>query len=219
MASGLAPALAQNIQYTRNATDPKLRGGLRVNPSTLALEFQIALGSYPGRAGLDVPVTISYSSKVWRVAYQGYNPGQYTSSGQPIGNGYTMVGAIYGEYSRSGWASSLGTAFVDTWSNTDVYDQFGNATGNNCPQGCYAVDRVFAHMPDGSVHELRSSDQPSGAGAATPDDLYAVDGSRLRYQRSTQTLFLPDGSRYINGQYVDRNGNLLAGGSNALTDR
>jgi hypothetical protein len=44
-----------------------------------------------------------------------------------------------------------------------------------------------------------------------PDDLYTVDGSRMRYQRSTQTLFMPDGSRFLmaSRQYVDHNGNIL----------
>jgi RHS repeat-associated protein len=217
------PALAQNpapnIQYTKNATDSKLRGEMKVNPSTLALEFQLPIAVYPGRAGLDVPVTVSYSSKVWRIAYQGYNPGGFTSSGQPVGNGYTIITAMYAEHSRAGWTSSIGFPVIDTWSDTDVYDQFGSPTGDTCPLGCFSVDRVLARMPDGSAHELRSTDQPSAAGAATPDDYYAVDGSRMRYQRSTGTLFMPDGSRYLIGgaQYVDRNGNTLTYG-NGVTD-
>ena len=55
---------AQNIQYTKNAADPNLRGNLTVNPATRAVELQIPLGDYPGRAGSNLPVTISYSSKV-----------------------------------------------------------------------------------------------------------------------------------------------------------
>jgi hypothetical protein len=68
-------------------------------------------------------------------------------------------------------------------------------------------------MPDGSSRELRSSDQPKAANDPTPlpDELYAVDGSRMHNRRSIQTLFMPDGSRYVfgSGQYVDRNGNTL----------
>ena len=40
---------------------------------------------------------------------------------------------------------------------------------------------------------------------------YAVDGSRMRYDTNTATLYLPDGTRYILGgsfaQFIDRNGN------------
>jgi RHS repeat-associated protein len=222
LALSCLPALAQNstpnIQYTTNATDSKLRGELKVNPSTLALEFQLPIAVYPGRAGLDVPVTVSYSSKVWRIAYQGYNPGSYGSDGVPVGDGYTILTAMYGEYSRAGWTGSLSFPVIDTWSSNDTYDQSGGPTPSNgaCPNGCYSVDRILARMPDGSAHELRSGDQPVAYNGTTPDDYYAVDGSRMRYQRSTGTLFMPDGSRYLIGsaQYVDRNGNTLtyAGG-------
>jgi hypothetical protein len=139
-------ALAQtppNIQYTKNGTDSKLRGELRVNPSTLALEFQLPIAAYPGRAGVNVPVTVSYASSVWRIAYQYYNPGQYTSNGQPLGNGYTGVAAMYAERSRAGWVSSLEFPVVDTWSNSEAYDQFGSPTGNTCPLGCYFIDKVL----------------------------------------------------------------------------
>jgi hypothetical protein len=199
VAVGCLQALAQNspnIQYTKNGTDSKLRGELMVNPSTLALEFQLPIATYPGRSGVNVPVTISYSSSVWRIAYQYYNPGHYTSSGQPIGDGYTVVAAMYAEHSRAGWSSSVEFPVVDTWSNNEAYDMNGSPTGNTCTLGCYVVDRVLVRMPDGSTHELRSSDQPIATPFTPPDDLYVVDGSRMRYQRSTQTLFMPDGSRY-----------------------
>src|ERR1700754_2672726 len=77
--AGCLQVLAQsspNIQYTNNGTNSKLRGDLKVNPSTLALEFHLPIAAYPGRAGVNVPVTVSYSSSVWRIAYQFYNPGQ-----------------------------------------------------------------------------------------------------------------------------------------------
>jgi hypothetical protein len=48
---------AQDVQFNQGAADLKLRSNLRVNPSTHALEFNIPLGSYPGRAGA-VPITI-----------------------------------------------------------------------------------------------------------------------------------------------------------------
>src|SRR3979490_1727922 len=72
-------AQTPNVQYTNKAVDLGLRGNLTVNPSTRALEIQIPLGSYAGRAGFNTPIAISYSSKVHRIKYEGYNPGHYTS--------------------------------------------------------------------------------------------------------------------------------------------
>jgi hypothetical protein len=90
-----------NVQYTNRAVDLGLRGNLTVNPSTRAVEIQIPFGSYAGRAGVNVPISISYSSKVHRIKYEAYNPGQYGSNGVPIGNGYTMVTDRFAEYSSA----------------------------------------------------------------------------------------------------------------------
>jgi RHS repeat-associated protein len=65
---------------------------------------------------------------------------------------------------------------------------------------------------------LRASDQPRSFTAPLPDDYYAVDGSRMRYQRSTGTLFLQDGSRVVGGQHIDRNGNTLTAVTGGLQD-
>jgi RHS repeat-associated protein len=211
--SVFAQTAPPNIQYTNKTFDLGLRGELRINPSTRALEIQINLGNYAGRAGLNLPVILNYSSKVWRVDYNFYNPGQFTSSGNPIGNGFTGVVARYAEHSAAGWTSSLGFPFFDN-APIQYYNYGGGPVPdvNSCGlQGCYLIDRLLIWMPDGSEHELRSSDQPITPGTTPSDNLYAVDGTRIRYQRSTQTLFMPDGSRYLmaGNQYVDRSGNTL----------
>jgi hypothetical protein len=204
-----------NVEFNNKTVDFGDRGDSKVNSSTLGMEIQISLGNYPGRAGTSLPVTLNYSSKLWRFDYNFYNPGQYTSSGHPIGNGYTGVVARYAERSMSGWTSSMGFPFLDG-APPQYYDSTGypKPDVNSCGGGgCYTVDRLLIWMPDGSSHEFRSSDQPHSVYDNTqlPNDLYAVDGSRMRYQRSTQTLFMADGSRYLiaGHQYVDRNGNTL----------
>lgn len=211
-------AFGQNIQYSKNTADLKLRSNLTVNPSTRAVELQIPLGSYPGRAGANVPVTISYSSKVWRIDYQTYRPN--IVDGHDIG-GYTVTVAQYSEHASAGWTTSLDFPAFDTPTN-ETYDQHGYPiTGDNCTSGCFAVDRMRIVMPDGSIHEFRSTDQPYDvAHPALPDDLYSVDGTRMRYQRSTSTLFMPDGSRYLfsSRQYIDRNGNTITYGNGSITD-
>ncbi|MCO6512692.1 MAG: hypothetical protein J5I65_18060 [Aridibacter famidurans] len=53
-------------QDTEANADKILKGNGRVNPSTLAMEIDLPLGKYPGR-GINVPISISYSSKVWRM--------------------------------------------------------------------------------------------------------------------------------------------------------
>src|SRR5260370_2513560 len=212
-----------NIQYTNKAVDLGLRGNLTVNPSTRALEIQVPLGGYAGRAGFNVPIAISYSSKVHRIKYEGYNPGQYDSYGHPLGNGYTLVSDRFAEYSSAGWTTTVGFRGKDSSAGVELYwPQSGQPadTSLQCnqqqdpftPMECATIDRMLFRMPDGSTHELRSTDQPRFHNDPILDNYYSVDGSRMRYQSSTQTLFMAYGSRYIMGanpKYVDRNGNTI----------
>src|SRR5882724_9080687 len=206
---------APNVQYTNKAIDLGLRGNLTVNPSTRALEIQIPLGGYAGRAGFNVPIAVNYSSKVHRIKYEAFNPGHYTSSGQPIGDGYTLVSDRFAEYSSAGWTSTVGFPVFDYSASGEKYDMFGVAKGTDglCPgYPCLTVDRVLFRMPDGSTHELRSTDQPRFPNDPLLDNYYSVDGARMHYQRSTQKLFMADGSCYelgANSKYADRNGNTI----------
>jgi hypothetical protein len=140
--------------------------------------------------------------------------------GQPH-DGYTALTANYAEHSVAGWNSSLAFPVIIHEGQAEIFSQFGQPLPEttDCDHfPCYRIDRILVQTPDGSTHELRSSDQPYNVSnfsylpIPVPDFLYAVDGSRLRYQRSTQILFMPDGSRYVLGttpQYIDRNGNKI----------
>ncbi len=198
--------------------DLGMRSTRKVNPSTRAVEMQIPLGHYRGRGGFDVPISLSYSSKLWGIEFQGYNIGAPPPH-QP--GPFTTVTADYAKHSVRGWTTTIGMPVIDQAPGNRIYDQNGgpNVTGN-CTNGCYLIDRLMVWMPDGSGHELRASDQPRHFQAPVPDEFYAVDGSRMRYQKSTQTLFMPDGSRYLIGQgkYIDRNGNTLTGGGGGWVD-
>jgi hypothetical protein len=229
--SNTAAGQTPNILFNKPSVDAGDRGRLVVNPSTLALELEIPLGTYPGRAGLSLPVTISYSSKVWRVDYNSYVPGHLSSNGDPLNDGYTRVVAQFGEYSSAGWTSSLGFPVLDTTLLSEYYDgsgkskSTGGCIGSDNPTGldafCYKVDRILVRMPDGSTHELRSSDQPfDPVNHTEATDLYAVDGSRMRYNRTDNILYMPDGSRYLlaTGDYVDRNGNRIHYTGSGWTD-
>jgi hypothetical protein len=214
-------ANAQNVQYDDKALDLGSRGAARVDPVTRGLSFEIPLGSYPGRAGMNVPITLSYSSKVWNVEFQGYNGG--TNPPAPPMQPFTIVVARYAKHSVAGWTSSIGMPIVETAPNHQhLFNQIGEPKiGNVCLQQCWAVNRITIWMPDGSGHELRASDAPRLVGKdPVPDNFYSVDESRMRYQVSTGMLFMPDGSRYLlnSGQYIDRNGNELTSSGGSWTD-
>ncbi len=192
-------ASAQNVQFTQGAVG-----------SGLDNTIQIPIAAYPGRGSASLPVTLYYSSRVWRIGY--LNTVHDGSLPQSVAE------AIYSEYSTSGWTTSLDLPVVQWPQQNDLYWYDGKPYHASVPPYTYRVANVFIHMPDGSTHELRKSDQVY-ADNGTVDmvgTFYAVDDSRLRYDstgQSTGKLYLPDGSRYeLNGQtaqFIDRNGNTL----------
>jgi len=192
----------QNVQYTNKSVDLGLRGDFKVNPSTHGLELQIPLASYPQRGGSSLPAAISYSSKVWRIAYLAYV--DMHNSTTP----YTQTVAKFAEYSRAGWTFSIGAPYIDTSAQVggnEIYDYLGQSEHqcvvhssddfNPNLYSCCFVDRILIRMPDGSAHELRSSDQPvciwqDNLNPPVPDDLYSVDGARLHYRvQPTSSIF------------------------------
>ncbi len=215
-----AGVAAQNIQDTKNKPDQTLRADARVDPATHGLSLQIPLGTYPGRAGLNLPLAITYSSKLWRLEYDG-NGDQHNAP-------HTRVRAVFAEETVAGWTSSFKAPTIDI--NSPGYDltsvNYGQEGGP--PGFTGAIARIHIRLPDGSSHELRKDDVPHNS-ASTPADFhfsgsyFAVDGSRLRFDFATPssgTLYLPDGARYIfeppppgelmlATQYIDRNGNKL----------
>jgi RHS repeat-associated protein len=221
------PTLAQSVQYTQNKADQKSRGSFSVDPSTLALGLDVELGSYAGRAGTGLPVILRYSSKVWRTEYAGHQ------DLNPHAQGWTTP--VFAEHSTAGWTSSLDAPWLEEGTANMTFTSLGSSP--DCPPDypCvpqeyhYAIFRFYAHLPDGSTHELRRSDSavmvdpPTNPPADAAGTYYAVNGSRMRLEYHTgvgappNVLYMPDGSRYIwdssSGQilvkYVDRNGNTL----------
>ena len=189
----------QNAQFTQGT------------PGTNTMTFQIPLGSFPGR-GVDLPLNLNYNSKVWRI---GFLKSRYWTP-----NGKNSVAeAIYSEFATAGWTTSLDVPVVEWPKVQDLYWYTGKpyANGSASPY-TFRVARVYIHLPDGSVHELRKSDavQPDTGIVDMNGTFYAVDNSRMRYDASGATngvLYLADGSRYsissTTVQYIDRNGNTL----------
>lgn len=220
-------ALAQspNVQNAQNTVDYKLRTEAHVDPVTLALQLQIPLGNYPGRGGANVPVTLYYSSKLWRMSHHD------TTGGINGGDPFNSFKAKYAETTAAGWTSSLDWF---AWPSTNGQRHYGfeqvlekyDLSGKLVPGTIYArtVARMQVVLPDGSRHELRRDDSlitppTSGAGPDYTSGIFvSVDGSRLRYVAATNTLYMPDGSSIQNEKdangitvvathYIDRNGN------------
>jgi hypothetical protein len=219
-------------KYSDSTRDQTLRGSGRVNSSTLAMEFQLPLGEYPGR-GVNVPISLSYSSKVWRAKYIASQP-RVNNPDDCISNNIPL----FAENSASGWTTSLGTPYIEYvgWSNLYNASTGDPAPAADCPEGgpsyYYAViKRILVHLPSGETHELRVDDTPNSyptySSPPAKDGTYlAVDGSNIRYvedaTNGVHKLMMPDGSFYTlknstesynmatvrkAERYTDRNGN------------
>ncbi len=177
--AGARPSFAQKVEDTKNTPDSGLRGEMRVDPTTLALGFQLSLGNYPGRAGSSLPVTISYSSKVWRINFQ-----DITNQAVPRSRAVPK----YAEHSASGWTTNMDVPTLEgmEW---QPYDALGGGmcASPSCPppdptSATLYVYRLLVHMPDGSTHELRRDDTPTTTHASGNNVYHSVDGSRMRYE-------------------------------------
>ncbi len=99
-------AYSQAAQYTEGKADQTLKGSGRVNAATNAMEFSLPLGNYPGR-GINVPISLSYSSKQWHVDY-------VSSAVTPLtGLCYSLNYASFADKSASGWTTSVGVPYIE----------------------------------------------------------------------------------------------------------
>jgi RHS repeat-associated protein len=242
------------VKYTTNLPENNKRSGIEVDPTTLGLNISIPLAEYSGR-GVGLPVTLRWSSKLWRMRHFSSNP-FFNNTGTFSGSSaITVTQPVYSEHAVSGWTSSLKVPEIEYTGDLEPYIVRARASGGAatcfnvtgdaapdhgkpwddvnpppmipnpaCPVGgdsysCeirafkYFLAKIVIHLPDGSAHELRKDDKlypmPMQLGM-----YYAVDGSRLRYDRTNQIIYMPDGSRYLMNtptgvKYIDRNGNKL----------
>ncbi len=203
----------------KNSSDRALHGSGRINASTLGMEIDIPFGGYTGR-GINVPINLSYSSKLWRMDSDGFQPvagGNYSSC-------YANYLARYAEESAAGWTSSLAVPFIEYTGGKNFYNFDGTPISYSdvqCPESgggggsnaYYYIRRLTVHLPSGETHELRADDTQiafSSSGNSDPNGpyqsymwnatFYATDGSNVKYiqnsANNTYRLLMPDGSFY-----------------------
>ena len=223
---------SQNVQNTQNAIDSAKRGEAHIDPTTLALQLHIPLGTYTGRGGTSLPIVLDYSSKLWRTDYWKYGLNGKGVSGESAEQ-FNWYRARYAENSASGWTSTLDTLLgrpCVTGECPPPEREYYDTQGHNLPGPYFqrTVARMHVTLPDGSRHELRRTDTVLEAGYNIYTGIfYSVDGARLRYDWSNHTLYMPDGARYVSeinqsgnaiNSYYDRNGNKFTTANGVLTD-
>lgn len=201
---------------TNRSPDQVLRSNARVNPSTLAMEMSIPLGTFPGRAGNSLSNTFNYSSKVWQFR-------EYNTYANPSGSMFVGVVPFYARNSAAGWTSTLAPPRILRPDEIPYYLELGageydGAIWSNIDYGknhssIRYMKRLHVAMGDGSTHEFRATDTPivcgsTGGPLCNNVDLtgiyLSVDGSRMRLEvtATTATLFMSDGSRVLFESFV-----------------
>ena len=107
---------------TNNKVDKNLKSLAHINPSTLAMEMTIPLAGYPGRNGNSLPVSMSYTSKLWRMdnisTY--WYPKPYSGARQYV----TWLMPRFAEKSAAGWTSSIKFPVIEE--RLVTYNQMGD---------------------------------------------------------------------------------------------
>lgn len=188
---------SENISAQQDAPNNRPTAG-DVNENT-NVSFNVPLASYPGR-GLDLPVSLTYSSDVWSMKHKGVVNNFSLYSGQSGSIKQSVVGVTYAKHSTAGWKSSLDLPTIEF--ENETYNPLGGPKSiTGCASSFVRVSRLYVHMPDGSTHEMRKDDiqyQNNGVIDVT-GTFYSVDGSRMKYigvDGDTGHLIIPDGTRY-----------------------
>jgi RHS repeat-associated protein len=206
--------------------DRNLKSSARVNPSTLAMEFSLPIGSYPGRAGNALPITFNYSSKIWNLKYVNtlvkeigaFEPGNPPLTVERFISNNSIL--EYAERTTGGWTSSMQPPAILGVPEIEIFDEAGGQydfitpnTSPNLPRDvAHWVKRIRVQLSDGSTHELRLSDSAVDC-SLYPQECFVInngtylstDGSRLKLvigepqpdQQTRNVLYTPDGGRYF----------------------
>ena len=174
-----ATVIGQQTQTTDNKADQNLKSSARVNPVTLAMEFSLPFGKYPGRGGNSTPISLNYSSKVWtteKVNFHFESSAVNNPDYDYIVHQSTDVGGFYGRKSAAGWTSSLQSPVILS-AGVEYYNQFGDLLDTFLPGN-------FANQ-----HDL------TGQGSSFGDDEnFCIEISVTRYVAACNGLAWIEGS-------------------------
>ncbi len=193
-------------------TTMALRSPLKIDPREGKLNLTVSFTAGTDRMGSPIVDEMYYSSAVWDIGYQ-------VIEGQS--QNYYRASTNY-DTSRAGWSSSLEAPTISD--DSQAYDYQGYNTGPclaaDCPDPTllYYVTKKIVSIPGVGTHDLYKDDVPRELNPQNPTrenfGIYnSVDGSRIKYDADTRTLYLPNGSRYLfdtqgtAASYIDRNGN------------
>lgn len=119
-------------QSTKDTADNNLKSSARVNPVTLAMEFSLPLGIYPGRNGNSMPIAINYSSKVWTMEKANYHFDSYFVNNNDFD--YEVyrsndVQPFFADKTIAGWTSSLQPVVITQ--EAQLYNDTGDLYNTN----------------------------------------------------------------------------------------
>jgi RHS repeat-associated protein len=151
--------LGQTDTSSENKSDQSLKGSVRVNPSTLAMEFSLPLGVYHGRSGNSLPVTMTYSSKVWgaKIASSIYTDSSDTNPQNPpdprVINDYKTALFAYGQKKSAGWSNSLQPPRIVQANRFFLERPTTGLSGNGGPEFNFAEE---VEIPEDVVEEVKN---------------------------------------------------------------
>ena len=209
-----------------------------VNLSNGSLNLNIPLGKIGGRGNLEMPLILSYSSKVWSASMD-VDTERESSTEQSVAYADYDNQSSFAGMSAPGWSLREGIYL------SSRFVRIGRVmSGPNV--GCYtfAVHKLTLNLPDRGEVEFRD-DATNGAPlllncstqqtASRGTRWHATDGSGAIFINDVDngvglfpnpnlsgTIILADGTRLgssTNGHIVDRNGNRISGTSNGWIDQ
>ncbi len=233
---GTPPQLAAGISSAGSYTSTELG---TVNLSNGGLNFNISLGTIGGRGNVALPLTLSYSSKIWSASMD-VDTERESSTEQSVAYAdYDMGSSLGGGPLVPGW--SLGTGLYFTSNFVRIKRVLSGPSA-----GCYTygLHKLTLHLPDKGEVEFRD-DATNGAPlllncqtqqtASRGTRWHATDGSGaifindvdngvglFPFPNLSGTLIFADGTRLgstTNGGILDRNGNRISGTFNGYLDQ
>lgn len=227
---GTPPQLAAGVSSVGSYTSTELG---TVNLTNGGLNFNIPLGTIGGRGNVALPLTLSYSSKVWSASID-VDTDRESHAEQPVAYADYDNHSSFAGAAAPGWSLRAGIGISANF--VKIQRVMSGPT-----QGCYnyGLIKLTLHLPDKGEIEFRD-DATDGAPlplncstqqtASRGMRWHATDGSGAIFINDVDngaglfpvpnlsgTIILADGTRLgstTNGAIIDRNGNKITPGLN-----